>query len=348
VKRILPLFLLFSLIAGACAPLSMIPAAATEAPPPTTYPSHTQVPVQPTADQPAITQSAAGTLNTYGQIARQHIAALTDIGARWSGTTEEADAREYIVKAFAGMGYQPEVQPFTAVGDDGTSTNSANVVAVKPGASSQVIVVGAHYDSSDESLGADDNTSSVGALLEAAALVKNESTPYTIDFVTFGAEEAGLLGSYAYVSALTSSEARNIILFINMDSISAGDITYVYSPENNSGARDWAISWAGANGFDLQTIHNVDLSDQGDPTADYAAFDEAGIPWIYFEATNWSLGDQDGYTQVDPQYGDQGAIIHTRYDNLQYLDQTFPGRVDQHMNLYVNVLHHILTAYQPE
>ena len=92
----------------------------------------------------------------------------------------------------------------------------------------------------------------------------------------------------------------------------------------------------------------MNLSDEdGYATGDYDAFQQAGIPWMYFEATNWTLGDQDGYTQVDPQYGDQGAIIHTRYDNLQYLDQTFPGRVDQHLDLFVNVLHHILTEYRP-
>ncbi len=332
-KRIVPLFLLWALIAGACAPLSFVSGGVTEE-------------AYYDTEEPII-QPSGGPVGENGQIARQHLEALTDIGARWSGSGEEADARQYIVEAFDAMGYESDVQPFTAIGDDGDSVESANVVAVKNGDSTQVIVVGAHYDSSDEGLGSDDNASGVAVLLEAAALVKNESTPYTIDFVTFGAEEAGLLGSYAFVSSLDSGEANNIILFINLDSVAAGDITYVYSPENKPQARDWTINWANANGYDLQTIRNVNLSDQGDPTADYAAFEEAGIPWIYFEATNWTLGDQDGYTQVDPQYGDQGTIIHTQYDNLQYLDQTFPGRVDQHLDLFVSVLHHILTEYQP-
>jgi alkaline phosphatase isozyme conversion protein len=336
VKRVLS-FLLMLTLAAACAPLSLTPSANTDEPI-DIYSDPAEVPTSTTS----IRLSAE-----YGQAARRHIEALTAIGARLPGSEQEIAAQEYIVSTFEAMGYQPEVQPFTAAGDDDTSTTSANVAAVKPGASSQVIVVGAHYDSSDESLGADDNASGVGVLLEAAALVKNASTPYTIDFVTFGAEEAGLLGSQAFVSSMSASETSNIILFINMDSIGAGDITYIYSPENESTARDWAMNWAGANQFDLQTIQNVSLSQNGEASADYAAFEQAGIPWIYFEATNWTLGKEDGYTQVDPQYGNNGAIIHTQYDNLQYLDQSFPGRVDQHMNLYVNVLHQILTAYQP-
>ena len=76
------------------------------------------------------------------------------------------------------------------------------------------------------------------------------------------------------------------------------------------------------------------------------AFKDRGIPWIYFEATNWGLGDKDGYTQVDPQYGEEGAIIHTEYDDLAYFDEVFLGRVERHLDLYVSVLYALLTEYE--
>jgi Zn-dependent M28 family amino/carboxypeptidase len=298
-------------------------------------------PVVDNPEEPAVAQGE------HGQIARQHLEALTAIGARWSGSGEEAEAGQYIVDAFDEMGYGSEFQPFTETSEDGETVHSANIIAVKEGESPEVIVVGAHYDSSDEGLGSDDNGSGVAVLLETAGRVADQSTPYTIYFIAFGAEEAGLLGSYAFVSSLSDSEISGIILFINLDSISVGDITYVYSPEDASDARDWAMDWANANGYDLQTIWNVDLYDEdGYPTADYGAFDDAGIPWIYFEATNWELGDQDGYTQVDPQYGDEGAIIHTEYDDLTYFDDVFPGRVERHLDLYVSVLYALLTEYE--
>jgi Zn-dependent M28 family amino/carboxypeptidase len=246
------------------------------------------------------------------------------------------------------MGYAPEVQPFTAIGeDDGEEIESANVVAVKEGDSDQRIIVGAHYDSSDEGLGTDDNASGVAVLLEAAELVADGTTPYTIVFIAFGGEEAGILGSTTYVGEMDADEIENTILFINMDSIVAGDIAYVYGDSaDGDTARDWALGWAGDNGYDLETVEDADLSQDGESTADYAPFLEAGIPWIYFEATDWTLGNEDGYTQVDPQYGKDGAIIHTEYDNLEYLDETFPGRVDAHLDLYIAVLYNLLTAYQ--
>jgi alkaline phosphatase isozyme conversion protein len=300
-------------------------------------------------EAPAAVATSASVLDAgqYGAAPRQWVETLTKIGPRVAGTDGSTQAEQSIEQAFKQFSYQTEVQPFTATSDDGQSIQSANVVATKPGASSQVIVVGAHYDGVDAGLAADDNASGVAVLLFTASILKNADTPCTIEFVAFGAEEAGLLGSQAFVSSMSTAETGNVVLFVNMDSVIAGDITYIYGPENQAKARDWAMAWAGANGYDLQTIENVNLSENGEPTADYAAFEAAGIPWIYFEATNWTLGKQDGYTQVDPKYGDQGAIIHTQYDNLQYLDETFPGRVDAHLDLYVNVLYHILTEYRP-
>jgi alkaline phosphatase isozyme conversion protein len=339
VKRIVPLFLLLAFIAGACAPLSLVSGSPTQEP-------TRQAEVQPSQPAARSTVLPTGENGANSGTARAHIQALTGMGARWSGSAEEAEAGRYIATAFNEMGYASELQPFTAVGEDGETIESANIMAVKEGDSAEVIVVGAHYDSSDEGLGADDNASGVAVMLAAAARVKDEATPYTINFVAFGAEEAGLLGSDVFVSSLSGSEVLNVILFVNLDSLISGDITYIYSPENEAAARDWALAWSAANGYDLQTIRNVDLSVDGYATADYEAFDLAGIPWIYFEATNWNLGDQDGYTKVDPQYGDQGGIIHTQYDTLQYLDQTFPGRVDQHLDLFVNVLYRLLVEYR--
>jgi hypothetical protein len=296
--------------------------------------------------QPDI-EAPVAPVGSNGQVARRHLAALTEIGARWSGSAEEAEGGQYIARALADVGYVPAVRPFSGTGDDGEDIDSANIVAVKIGDSTTTIVVGAHYDSSDEGRGTDDNGSGVAVLLEAAELIAAVSTPCTVYFVAFGAEEAGCLGSDAFVSTLSSHEASTIALFVNLDSISAGDRAYIYSQEGaGSAAREEAIDWASSHGYDLRTVRNVDLSDEdGYATADYGAFERAGIPWLYFEATNWELGDCDGYTQVDPRYGDDGAIIHTEYDDLEYLDEVFPGRVDARLDLFVTVLSALLAGY---
>jgi hypothetical protein len=80
--------------------------------------------------------------------------------------------------------------------------------------------------------------------------------------------------------------------------------------------------------------------------SDFAPFRSAGIPYTSFEATNWDLGAKDGYTQVSEEYGVNGEIWHTRYDNIRYIDKTFPGRCDSHLYTMVTVLKEILTKFQ--
>jgi len=134
---------------------------------------------------------------------------------------------------------------------------------------------------------------------------------------------------------------------INLDSLAAGDITYVYSDEGDQAfLRDWVLDWAGENGVSLETIRNVELTENGEPFADYAAFQERAIAFAYFEATNWNVGDKDGWTQVDPQYGEDGHIWHTQYDTLEYLEKTFPGRVDQHLKIFTSAMDAILTQFE--
>lgn len=273
--------------------------------------------------------------------ARTHMEALANgIGARYSGTPAEQSAGDYIKSAFTQMGYSVEQQAFQ-FGERGRP--SRNLVATKQGASTREIVVGAHYDSSDEGQGADDNASGVGVLLAAAALVRDVQTPYTIRFVAFGAEEArgDVYGSGHFVEQLDPAERARIVAMVNIDSVSAGDIPYVYG--DAAKVRDWVRATTAATGQRMDTVP-VDRLPEG--AADYYPFRRAGIPFIYFEATNWALGDRDGSTQVDPQYADGGGIIHTGYDTITYLDRTFPGRIDERLNLYTTVLVRLLEEYE--
>jgi Zn-dependent M28 family amino/carboxypeptidase len=289
-----------------------------------------------------------------GAIARQHLYFISEeIGPRPAGSEAETQTAQYLQSILEDLGYPVQLQPFTKVGWVGedereTRIRSANVIATKAGASEQMIVIGAHYDSVSVGHGADDNASGVAVLLELAETLRDTPTPYTLRFVAFGAEEVGPLGSDAYVEQLSATERRNTIAMINLDSVTAGDHLYVYSIEGQGAVvRDWALAWATQNGIVLQTIPHIDLSDEdGYPTADYAAFQNVGIPFAYFEATNWALGDQDGYTQVDPQYGDYGTIFHTEFDRLAYLDETFPGRVDEHLELVIRIVQAILTQFK--
>ncbi len=329
-KRILPLLLLCALVLNGCGgKLGSTPAATP------TSAVATLVPLGTPAAK-------------YGGIARPLIRDFTNFGARVAGSDAETKAAQYIVEVFKAIGYSPETQPFTANAGN-TPVTSANIVAVKKGTSSQEVIVGAHYDSTNDGPGADDNASGVAVMLEVAKLVSGVTTPYTIRFIAFGAEESGQLGSIAYLNQMSQQDFENVIVMIDLDSLVAGDIAYVYSDEGQqSAARDWALEWALGNGFDLQTIRNVKWTDPGNGIglSDFAPFQAAGIPYAYFNTTDWTLGEKKGTTQVDAHYGKNGVIRHTKYDTLAYLDATFPGRVDQHLNLFISVLYNLLTQYE--
>jgi alkaline phosphatase isozyme conversion protein len=319
----------------------------------------TALPVQATLQTTAIqspTASLAPTSSStnapaYGQIAFKHLEALSEgIGPRKAGTTNESKAAQYIEAALKELGYQTSRQPFTFSGKDGTTVHSANIIGLKVGQSTQEIIVGAHYDSVRDGKGADDNASGVAVMLEVAELIKDRQTPYTIRFVAFGAEEAGLYGSGYYVDKMSTTDIQNTVSMVNLDSLVAGDTANVYGNASPTGTiRNWFLQYAKSQRLDLQTqaVEKLDYPD-GSPCdcADYSAFQTAGIPFAYFESTDWTLGDQDGWTQVDPKFGQQGEIWNTKYDYLDYINQNFPGRVEQHLNLFVRLLFGALTEYK--
>lgn len=293
-----------------------------------------------------------------GAAAHVFLKEITDtIGARVAGTENEKKIADYMALNFNKMGYKTVVQPFTYDSTDETTkitkkVQSLNVYALKPGLSKKEIIVGAHMDSKDVGVGADDNGSALAVMLEVAEKLKDIKTPYTIKFVAFGAEETGENGSLYYVSQMDKAAIANTQIMINMDSLAVGDDMNVYGGYGKDGlVRDYALKVAREMGLNLKTNMGENpeypLGSTGD-WSDHDPFVKAGMKYIYFEATNWLLGDKDGYTQVNIKFGDQGAIWHTQYDNMKYIEETFPGRMDERLRTFTMVLKKILTDYNFE
>lgn len=81
------------------------------------------------------------------------------------------------------------------------------------------------------------------------------------------------------------------------------------------------------------------------PASDHVFFVDEGIPYVYFEATNWFAagnfeGDEyTGYIEVyDSTLGDGGMFMNTEYDTLDNLNALFPGRAEAHFNIYSPLL----------
>ena len=102
---------------------------------------------------------------------------------------------------------------------------SRNVVALKQGSNPDAlgIVVGAHFDSDDESVGANDNASGTAALLAVADALKDDTLAANVTFVAFGSSGLGLIGAQSFASGLLDEDAPPVGLMINLDTVGSGE-----------------------------------------------------------------------------------------------------------------------------
>lgn len=158
-----------------------------------------------------------------GLRARVSFLASEALDGRVPGTDGDRAARAHIVERFrclgltAGAAAGSYEQPF----DD-----TANVVGYIPGADakvgSEIILVTAHHDHLGKGyLGANDNASGVAALLAVAQGVRRHGAPRrTVAFVTFGAEEQGLVGSTYFVAHPPAAiPLDRVVEIINIDMV---------------------------------------------------------------------------------------------------------------------------------
>jgi Zn-dependent M28 family amino/carboxypeptidase len=123
-------------------------------------------------------------------------------------------ADEIIIESFAAAGWATDKSLFRRK----SGLTGANIIALKPGSeSTDLIIVGAHHDTTDNSPGADDNTASVAALLELARLLQPYSFRHTILLATFDMEELNLIGSREFVRGIASEQkVRGAIVYETM------------------------------------------------------------------------------------------------------------------------------------
>ncbi len=236
---------------------------------------------------------------------------------------------------------------------------SENITVTLPGQSAQSVVIGAHYDGS----GTGDNGSGVALLLEIAHdLAAADDLPYTIVIAFWGAEEVGMRGSEAYVDNLTQEEIWNILFYLNVDSITSGDYCTLYGGVADTASRtvnqleafDLFYGTGLRLGLDIRVSpwtfdHPAPGTDTpkypspaAGPWGDFVDFAAVGIPYAYFEATNWEIPDMNGYYGERTETAEAGTILHTDKDTLAFVEEPFPGRVLNHLQIYSLLLHTVL------
>jgi aminopeptidase YwaD len=151
------------------------------------------------------------------------------------------NVKEYISEYFGNLGYDKiEYQKFEYNNENNENAIvdgiGENIIVTKNSSidTTKNLIISAHYDSAEDSVGANDNGSGVAAVLELARILKDTEIPYNIKFILFSGEEKYMLGSRWYVGKLTEDERKQIIGVINIDTIAEkSNLSYMAMIEGN-------------------------------------------------------------------------------------------------------------------
>jgi len=151
---------------------------------------------------------------------RRHVAAIASREHNLWNRPALEEAAQYIERMLAASGYPVRAQRIeTALGEVRNLE-----VEVRGGArGTEIVIVGAHYDSIIGAVGANDNGSGVGAVLELARLFKEAKPARTLRFVAFVNEEPPFyrgdeMGS-RYYAQRSKELGDNIVAMFSLETI---------------------------------------------------------------------------------------------------------------------------------
>jgi Zn-dependent M28 family amino/carboxypeptidase len=164
-------------------------------------------------------------------------------------------------------------------------TTQYNVIAESvDGNPNNVVMAGAHLDSVQAGPGINDNGSGSAALLEVALQMAKVKPRNKLRFAWWGAEEAGLVGSTAYVADLNQAQRDAITLYLNFDMVGSPNYVFFIYDGDDSDAFGEGAGPVGSE-FIEQTFERF-YRERGIPfkgtdfsgRSDYGPFIAIGIP----------------------------------------------------------------------
>lgn len=238
---------------------------------------------------------------------------FSNLGVKTTGSAANANALNWIKNKYISYGYtasQIVESPFTF-----GSTSSKNLIITKTGTlyPNKYVIICGHFDTI-YGPGVNDNGSGTSIILEAARILKNVPTEYSIKFIHFSGEEQGLKGSSHYVNNVVYQggvRKLDIKLVFNLDQVGGvkgKNNTTVYCDEDQGGV----YSNNAASAAVTQELRNCTalyspLLTAVDPAADtdYIPFEQKGeVITGFFERirSTYPHSSKDTFTNMDPVY----------------------------------------------
>ncbi|MBB4797138.1 hypothetical protein HNP32_000852 [Brevundimonas bullata] len=284
----------------------------------------TQVPKPRPADAPAAAFSAARAMTDIEQIAR---------APHPVGSAEHARVRAYLSARMTQLGLSPEEQsgPLSpgaiqrlkkAGGDPDAANNQAiNLIGVLPGKdrSQPAVMLMAHYDTVVGSPGAADDSTGVGAVLEAVRAVQARG-PIERDLVVLltDAEELGLDGARIFFGGHPLRDRIGAV--VNLEARGGGGRAAMFETGREAGPTVdlFRRAAARADGGTTATSLAVFMYEQMPNGTDFTIPKERGVGGLNFAF----IGRPAQYHSADatPANLDQGALQHLGSQALEAAD----------------------------
>lgn len=161
-----------------------------------------------------------------------------------------------------------------------------------------VVVITGHYDhlgriNKSYFPGASDNASGIAMVLELAKYYSKNKPKYRTVFMLFGAEEAGIVGSYKYVAS-PLFPLNNIKFLVNLDIMGAGDegIQVVNGTKYKKEFNDLVE-------INLENNFLKQVKVRGEScNSDHCPFDQKGVPSFFI----YTLGGKGNYHNIYDSY----------------------------------------------
>jgi aminopeptidase YwaD len=142
---------------------------------------------------------------------RQHIQSLTIVRNQILNPIAIRKVTHYITRFFKRMELGVRTESFYSwMTGWQRQDNLIATIHAQENADQERVIIGAHYDTVPFSPGADDNASGVAVLLEVARICVEANLPLRrpVDFIAFGMEEEGCIGSCRHVTRLKRSGTK--------------------------------------------------------------------------------------------------------------------------------------------
>lgn len=259
---------------------------------------------------------------------------LVQFGPRFTGSESCSNAAQYIHDEFKLLGLDVYIDPWNYI-----RYQCQNVIATLNGTnpnSDAIFIICAHYDTTENSPGANDDGSGVAAMLAIANICSQYSFNHTIRFIAFSGEEVGTYGSHAYAKK-AYEKGENIRAVLNLETFgytsNGGTELFLLKTERT----EWISHFSQEIAEQYYQFCNLTIIPNGNRPCDHQAFLEFG-----YDAVQYVQLNRDDY----PLHTPEDSLDKINYSYLVNVTKLILAITVELVNKRIDIQIRIITPYE--